>query len=599
MPPEAATNFRVGLYARVSTEEQREGQTIDSQVEELKRFAQEQGWEITGVYKDEGWSGSILARPELDRLRDDASKGSLNAALINDVDRLARDVTHLGVIKRDLERYGVQVIFRKLPSEKSPTHNLMVNILGSFAEFEREMIADRTRRGKRHKVEVRQQYLGSIASYGFRYIRRDRANGKEGMLQVDPEEAAVVRQMYCWVDQEGLSARKVLSRLNDGKVSPRKGKATWAKSSVLRILRNEIYSGVWHYFKFQACVPINQNKVLKYRKSSKSSRRVRPRDEWVPVVLPEDLRIVPRDRWLRVQQQLDRNKAFSPRNEKHIYLLKGLLRCGGCGHRYIGQPSHGKFYYRCIARCRRIPTMQEGRLNESVWAAVEEAVLNPDLVVKQVAKLTENRNNDIAKAGSELAEAGQGVLQIEKEEARLVEAYRLGILSPAQLGQELEKTHLRKASLDKRKTDLSQRLQKIPAIKESIMEYCRMASRRVRSFGPEERQRFLRYLVRDIVFDGTTIRIRAAIPVSGDCAATHSRPDKLESPDAFVGDIATTKIGYYGRNAASDFQGVMPGSRASEGRSYFAFELEASIAKATRNPSSLPTESTLGSNLAA
>jgi site-specific DNA recombinase len=111
----------------------------------------------------------------------------------------------------------------------------------------------------------------------------------------------------------------------------------------------------------------------------------------LPVALPEHLRIVPRDRWLRVQRQLDRNKTFSPRNEKHIYLLKGLVRCGGCGHRYIGQPSHGKFYYRCIARCRRIPTVQEGRLNESVWAAVEEAVLNPELIIKQLAKLTEQR----------------------------------------------------------------------------------------------------------------------------------------------------------------------------------------------------------------
>src|SRR5258708_4389914 len=125
---------RTGLYARVSTEEQKEGQTIDSQIAELERFSRQQGWEITGIYKDEGWSGSILARPELDRLRDDASKGLFNVALINDVDRLARDVTHLGIVKRDLERRGIQVVFRKLPTEQSPTHNLMVNILGSFAE---------------------------------------------------------------------------------------------------------------------------------------------------------------------------------------------------------------------------------------------------------------------------------------------------------------------------------------------------------------------------------------------------------------------------------------------------------------------------------
>ena len=61
-------------------------------------------------------------------------------------------MTHLGIIKRDLEKQNVQVVFRKLPTEASPMSNLMVNILGSFAEFERELIIDLTRRGRRHKV---------------------------------------------------------------------------------------------------------------------------------------------------------------------------------------------------------------------------------------------------------------------------------------------------------------------------------------------------------------------------------------------------------------------------------------------------------------
>ncbi len=81
-----------------------------------------------------------MARPELDRLRDDARGGRFQAVLINDVDRLARDVAHLGIIKRALEKQNVQVIFRKLPADASPVSNLMVNILGSFAEFERELI---------------------------------------------------------------------------------------------------------------------------------------------------------------------------------------------------------------------------------------------------------------------------------------------------------------------------------------------------------------------------------------------------------------------------------------------------------------------------
>jgi len=230
-------NHCVALYCRVSTEEQREGQTIDSQLNELERFARDSGWVVTGTYKEEGWSGSMLARPELDRLRDDASKGLFDTVLINDVDRLARDVTHLGIIKRDLERQKIKVVFRKLPSENSPAHNLLVNILGSFAEFERELIADRTRRGKRYKVEARKLYLGAIPPYGFKGVPRDRSSSGETELEILPEEAVVVRQMYRWVDKESLSARKVVERLDSFGIRPRNGKV-WQRSSVLRILRS-------------------------------------------------------------------------------------------------------------------------------------------------------------------------------------------------------------------------------------------------------------------------------------------------------------------------------------------------------------------------
>src|SRR2546423_8439059 len=184
--PPAAPALRAAIYARVSSEEQREGQTIDSQVAELERFAGEKGWVLAGIYKDEGWSGALLSRPALDRLRDDAARKRFDLVLLNDVDRLARDVAHLGIVKRDLERSGLRVVFRKLPSDESPTYNLMVNVLGSFAEFEHVMIADRTRRGRRHKVEVRQQFLGTLASYGYRYVPKDRASGKDGYLAVVP-----------------------------------------------------------------------------------------------------------------------------------------------------------------------------------------------------------------------------------------------------------------------------------------------------------------------------------------------------------------------------------------------------------------------------
>jgi hypothetical protein len=105
MTDSLAAGLRVAIYARVSSEEQREGQTIDSQIAELERFARDKGWPVIDTYRDDGWSGGVMERPQLDRLRDDGRNGRFAAVLLNDVDRLARDVTHLGIIKRDLERH--------------------------------------------------------------------------------------------------------------------------------------------------------------------------------------------------------------------------------------------------------------------------------------------------------------------------------------------------------------------------------------------------------------------------------------------------------------------------------------------------------------
>ena len=516
MTPDITKTLRVVLYARVSSEEQREGQTIDSQVAELEHFAGTKGWNITGIYKDDGWSGSMLVRPELDRLRDNASKRLFDSVLINDVDRLARDVSHLGIIKRDLERHSVDVVFRKLPAEKSPTYNLMVNILGSFAEFEREMIIDRTRRGRRHKVEVRKQYLGSNAPYGFHYVPKDKSSGKEGYLKLAAEEVAVIRQMFEWVDKEGLSARRVVDRLNKMKVPPHKGGTSWAKSSVLRILRCETYVGVWHYNKYESCEPKNTGKGGKYKRLIKCSLRKRDKSEWLPIVLSDHLKIIEREQWERVQQQLDRNIAFSPRNAKHEYLLKGLVKCGGCGSRYVGDPCHGRFYYRCIARCKTYSTVREESLDSMVWEAIKEAILNPSIIVDQLARLHQQRGENIEQLKKDSDDIDSLLEGLKKEEERILEAYRMSVLSPIQLAKELEKLQGRKDLLESRKARSSDSKNQMESgsIRRSLTDYCQIAAERLETFGRLEQQQFLRTLVDEIIFEGVRIRIRGVIPIS-------------------------------------------------------------------------------------
>lgn len=515
MPDSAAQPLRAAIYARVSSEEQREGQTIDSQIAELERFIREKGWLLVSMYKDEGWSGALLSRPALDRLRDDAARRQFDLILLNDVDRLARDVAHLGIVKRDLERSGVRVVFRKLPQEESPTYNLMVNVLGSFAEFEREMIADRTRRGRRHKVEVRQQFLGTLAAYGYRYVPKNKASGQDGYLEVVPDEAALVRQIYEWVDQEALSARQVVARLNKSQVRAQKG-GRWGKSTVLRILRNEMYAGIWHYNKHYSSESLRPNSPNRYKRSLKNSCRLRPREEWIPVALPAELCVVPRDLWNRVQIQLTKNVAFSPRNAKHSYLLKGLVRCGGCGAAYTGMPCHGKYYYRCLNRCKRMPTIKEARLDETVWDAVAEAILNPTIILNQVSKLHEREVEAVKVNGLEERAVGRGLEQIRKEEARLLEAYRTGIIPPTQLGQELEQLKQRQSALEVRAASLLKSTQSSSNtdLQRTLEEYCHDAADRLETFNSDDRQRFLRLLVNNVIFEGTQVRIRAVIPLN-------------------------------------------------------------------------------------
>jgi site-specific DNA recombinase len=542
-PISGNNNLRVAFYCRVSTEEQREGQTIESQIKELERFAGDRNWTTISVYKDEGWSGSMLARPELDRLRDDASRGLFDAVLINDVDRLARDVTHLGIIKRDLERKSIRIVFKKLPGDQSPTQNLLINILGSFAEFERELIADRTRRGKRFKAEVRKQFVGSLAPYGLQYVTKGRSGSESGRLEISPEEAALVRQMYQWVDLEGLSAQKVVARLNRLGAPPRKRGSQWQKSSVLRILRSQVYAGLWHYNKNQLCEPQRKSPEQRYRKSAKTSMRLRPRAEWLPVPLPENLRIVDTQQWKRVQTQLDSNIAFSPRNGKHDYLLSGLVRCGGCQSAYVGDPSHGRFGYRCSKRCKKFGLISAGYLDDTVWSALEEVLNNPDLVVQAVKDI--RRKN--ASLDRDAADVERGLQQIKTEESRLLQAYRVAILPPELLAQELQALKARRGLLQARSSSVEQ--DDIPEqrpVRHSIERYCHLAAQRVRNLSGKRRQRVLRVLLTRIVFEGRQIRITGQIPIlpESDGGLNLTGDEDKISP----GRIATTASSSCGHN---------------------------------------------------
>src|ERR1700676_3563394 len=141
------------IYARVSSDRQKENHTIASQTAALIEYAQTHGYSVPPewVFQDEGYSGAILVRPGLEALRDLAAEGQIAAALVYSPDRLSRKYAYQVLLSEELSRFGVELIFLKAPAGATPEDQLLVQFRGMIAEYERAQIAERSRRGKGNK----------------------------------------------------------------------------------------------------------------------------------------------------------------------------------------------------------------------------------------------------------------------------------------------------------------------------------------------------------------------------------------------------------------------------------------------------------------
>src|SRR5690348_5131849 len=195
--------IRVALNARVSTERQERFQTIDSQLAALRDWAATGGHEISDdfVFRDEGYSGSRLDRPGLDALRDAVRDGVVGIVAVLTPDRLARKYAYQVLLLEEFRRAGCAVVFLQHPISDDPNDQLLLQIQGAIAEYERAVLAERFRRGKLQRAREG-QIIGAKAPYGYSY--EPRRDGRPGCLVINEAEAAMVRQLYNWVADEGL-----------------------------------------------------------------------------------------------------------------------------------------------------------------------------------------------------------------------------------------------------------------------------------------------------------------------------------------------------------------------------------------------------------
>jgi site-specific DNA recombinase len=344
-----AAIYARAIYARVSTPRQGREQTIESQLALLKSWAVENGHDLSpeNVFTDEGYSGSRLDRPGLDALRDGSEDGVFEVVGVLSPDRLARKYAYQVLLLEELGRWGCEVVFVDRPISDDPNDQLLLQIRGAIAEYERALLGERFRRGKLQKAREG-HFIGGRAPYGYRYVpKRD---GVPGHLVVDETESELVRMLYGWLIEERMTVRQILKRLNGGPWSPRSGGARWSASVVHHILSDPTYAGTAYANRYRY-VPPQKPRGRGPTSGENTCRKLRAKEEWIPIPVPP---IVDEETRRLAQAQLERNARLSFRNnKKYSYLLRCLLSCQSCNLAMFGvtykatdtQPE--RRYYQC------------------------------------------------------------------------------------------------------------------------------------------------------------------------------------------------------------------------------------------------------------
>jgi site-specific DNA recombinase len=276
----------------------------------------------------------------------------------------------------------------------TPEEQLLLQMQGMIAKYERAKILERHRRGKLHGARRGSVNVLGAAPYGYRYTRKGR-DGEPAQYLIDLAQAKTVRQIFDWVGIDRLSIGEMVRRLDGAGIETASGKQHWDRSVVWGMLQNPAYMGRAAFGKTQSKAPLARVRPQRHSaeipKKGVSAVRTECSD-WIEIPVPA---LVSEALFVAVQQQLDDNRKYArERRRGAAYLLQGLTVCGHCHYAYYGKKvSHSAAkggrqyaYYRCIGTdayrfggeriCDNTQVRTE-RLDELVWQQVVELLSDP------------------------------------------------------------------------------------------------------------------------------------------------------------------------------------------------------------------------------
>ena len=461
------------FYARVSSDQQAQEQTIDSQVSALReRIVADGVTTETGLgFIDDGVSGSTLARPSLERMRDAAYAGSFQKLYVHSPDRLARKYAYQVLLLEELRRHGVEVVFLNRSIGVSPEEDLLLQMQGMFAEYERAKILERSRRGKRFAAQRGSVNVLSGAPYGYRYVSKHEGGGTAS-YEVVPEQAAIVRQIFEWVGRDRLSIGEVCRRLRQqGTLSPG-GKSIWDHSSVWSMLKNPAFYGRAAFGKTRVGERRPQARAMRRCDSKASHRAISIYDtsvtEQISISVPE---IISEELFATVQTQLTANQHVSrERRTGARHLLQGLVTCACCKYSFYGKrvsnsAPHSKSryaYYRCVGmdayrfggqRICQNTQVRADALDEAVWNDAQQLLRDPQLLRQEYERRLQSPSHDAVRERT----LRQQEKSAKRSVSRLIDAFAEGLLDKSEFEPRLTKARERADRLSNELAQLATR----------------------------------------------------------------------------------------------------------------------------------------------
>jgi site-specific DNA recombinase len=456
-------------YVRVSTDVQAEaGYSLPEQQDRITEYCRQNGIILVDTISDD-FTGKILLRPGLGRVSELAEAQAFDVLICVKLDRLSR-YNYLGrQYEKWLAERDIQVLFVEQRFEATPAGRLQRGIMGEFAEYELELIRERTMSGRLKRAVSEHVMPCKTDTYGYHYVTRAEAgvlpeyNGKAGHLVTIDEEAQIIRRIFEFC-AAGRSIRSIAIALNEDGVRTRLGKL-WSPATLRGILRNETYVGRLYYGKL-AC-QMTENLTPSGNVSMRKTPR--PRSEWVEMACPA---IVTEELFQACQRRLDENQERLRGRPTRIWLLHGVVVCGKCKGRHGAARSCTGYINRrknCVYRryvCTSIKKLESGshcgtaveasRLEALALDALRRAA-EPNRLAEFARRDAEERQKQAGFPQEEVTRLQTALTGLDEEEGRLADGALRGFARHI-VQEKVEALHQKREQLNRQLVEARSRL---------------------------------------------------------------------------------------------------------------------------------------------